>query len=300
MDERAPKTQYLTRFRRVLEHIEHHLDTAVSLADLSSLASSSPFHFHRQFSSLVGVPVARYVHLRRLNKAVTQLAFRPEQSILTIALDAGYESPEAFARAFRRTLGVSPSEFRRAPTWSVWHEAYAPVRNARIEIMQNSPTPPQVIVVDFPTTQLAVLEHRGSHDTLHLSVQRFVAYRQRNRLARDKHATFNLVYDNPHTTEPEAFRMDVGCEVSSPVEPNPEGIVAKTIPGGRCARIRCQGGDDALEVCLSHMYGEWLPSSGESVRDFPLFFQRVQFFPEVPEHEAITDVFLPLQSPPNA
>lgn len=295
MDERAPKTQYLARFRRVLEHIEHQLDRALSLGELSSLASSSPFHFHRQFSSLVGVPVARYVQLRRLNRAVTQLAFRPDQSVLTIALDAGYESAEAFARAFRRTLGVSPSEFRRAPAWSLWHQVYSPVRNARIHIMQNSPNLPQVTIIDFPTTQLAVLEHRGSHDGLHASIQRFIAYRQRNRLARDKHATFNLVYDNPHTTEPDAFRMDICCEVSGPVEPNPEGVVAKTIPSGRCAHIRCQGGDDALEVCLSHLYGGWLPSSGESVRDFPLFFQRVRFFPEVPEHEAITDVFLPLQ-----
>lgn len=294
MDERAPKTQYLARFRRVLDHIEHHLDTAVSLVDLSALASSSPFHFHRQFSSLVGVPVARYVHLRRLNKSVTQLAFRPDLSILNIALDAGYESPEAFTRAFGRTLGVSPSEFRRAPVWAIWHQAYAPVRNARLELMQDSP---QVTIVDFPTTQLAVLEHRGSHDALHSSVQRFVAYRQRNKLARDRHATFNLVYDNPHTTEPDAFRMDICCEVSGPVAPNPEGVISKAIPGGRCARIRCEGGDDALEVCLRHLYGVWLPGSGEKVRDFPLFFQRVRFFPEVPEHDAITDVFLPLQDP---
>ena len=37
------------------------------------------------------------------------------------------------------------------------------------------------------------------------------------------------------------------------------------------------------------------PASGEEPRDFPLYFQRVSFFPDVPEHEAITDVFLPLR-----
>jgi AraC family transcriptional regulator len=40
----------------------------------------------------------------------------------------------------------------------------------------------------------------------------------------------------------------------------------------------------------------WLPDSGESPGDFPLFFQRITFFPDVPEHEAATDIFLPLKS----
>jgi AraC family transcriptional regulator len=38
-----------------------------------------------------------------------------------------------------------------------------------------------------------------------------------------------------------------------------------------------------------------LPQSDEELRDFPLFFQRVSFFPDVAESEAVTDVFLPLK-----
>ncbi|WP_408605894.1 hypothetical protein [Mastigocladopsis repens] len=43
------------------------------------------------------------------------------------------------------------------------------------------------------------------------------------------------------------------------------------------------------------MYSIWLPLSGEEPRDFPLYLQRVSFFPDVPEYEAITDIFLPLK-----
>src|SRR5690606_5612768 len=91
------------------------------------------------------------------------------------------------------------------------------------------------------------------------------------------------------------YRMDLCCAVSHPIEPNPEGVIEKRIPAGWCARLRCVGGDDVLESCLSHLYGEWLPRSGESARDFPLFFERIAFFPDVPDHETITDIFLPLQ-----
>lgn len=43
------------------------------------------------------------------------------------------------------------------------------------------------------------------------------------------------------------------------------------------------------------LYSEWLPQSGEEPRDFPLYFQRVEFFPDVPEYESVTDVFLPIR-----
>jgi DNA gyrase inhibitor GyrI len=46
---------------------------------------------------------------------------------------------------------------------------------------------------------------------------------------------------------------------------------------------------------LKYLYATWLPASGEELRDFPLYLQRVRFFPDVPEHEAIVDVFLPLR-----
>jgi AraC family transcriptional regulator len=67
------------------------------------------------------------------------------------------------------------------------------------------------------------------------------------------------------------------------------------IPGGRCAVLRHVGSDDTLPVSVRYLYKEWLPNSDEEPRDFPLYFERVRFFPDVPEHEAITDVFLPLK-----
>jgi AraC family transcriptional regulator len=300
VDDAQLPDQYLGRFKKVLVYIERHLHAELSVEVLSAVASSSAFHFHRQFTGLVGVAVSKYVHLRRLHTAVWQLAHRPDVSVLEVARQAGYESPEAFARAFKRTLGVSPSEFRRTPAWAEWNRIYATTRLKRRDLMNTETTLPPISIVQFPETRLAVLEHRGSHDELPRSIQKFIAYRRQNQLAPAKHATFNLVYDNPQTTEPHAFRMDICCAVTRPIEPNPEGVVEKTIPAGRCARIRCQGGDDALETCLSHLYGAWLPTSAESVRDFPLFFQRIAFFPDVPEHEAITDIFLPLLDPASA
>jgi AraC family transcriptional regulator len=79
------------------------------------------------------------------------------------------------------------------------------------------------------------------------------------------------------------------------VADNPFGVVEKTIPGGRCAVLRHLGSDDHIGESITYLYSKWLPLSGEELRDFPLYLQRVSFFPDVPEHEAIIDVFLPLK-----
>jgi AraC family transcriptional regulator len=58
--------------------------------------------------------------------------------------------------------------------------------------------------------------------------------------------------------------------------------------------LRHVGSEDTLSATIDVLYAKWLPQSGEELRDFPLYFQRVRMFPDVPEAEAITDVYLPL------
>jgi AraC family transcriptional regulator len=72
-------------------------------------------------------------------------------------------------------------------------------------------------------------------------------------------------------------------------------VVEFLIPAGRCALLRHRGSDDQLGRSIMHLYASWLPTSGEELRDFPLFMQRLKFFPDVPDSEAQTDIYLPLK-----
>src|SRR3954470_5508401 len=107
---------YLARFRRVLEHVDAHLEEALTVERLSDVAAFSKFHFHRQWAELFGIGVFKYVQLVRLRRASYRLAFRGD-AILEVALDSGYESHEAFTRAFKKAVGQTPSEFREQPQW---------------------------------------------------------------------------------------------------------------------------------------------------------------------------------------
>lgn len=97
--------------RRTIEYMREHLEQDICLADLATVCGVSPFHFARGFRNSVGHPPHRYLVLMRMERARDLLADK-RLPIIEIALAVGYDTPQAFARAFRRTIGVSPSTYR--------------------------------------------------------------------------------------------------------------------------------------------------------------------------------------------
>lgn len=157
MNETRTSPAYAGRFQRVCLYIERHLDEPLSLETLSAIAHSSPYHFHRQFTACSGVPLYRYIQWLRLRRACWRLAFRPQDKIIDIALDAGFQNPESFSRAFRAAFAQSPSQFRQQPDWQEWHR-----RVPKHTLQEQHPM--VVKIVQFPETQVAMLRHRGSPD----------------------------------------------------------------------------------------------------------------------------------------
>jgi AraC family transcriptional regulator len=215
--------------------------------------------------------------------------------IIDIWLASGYENYESFSRAFKKSIGQTPSEFRKRPQWNPWHSTYQPLSDLRIKHMKPENQPTKVKLITFKDTKVAALEHRGDPNLIGNSVRKFIEWRKQNNLPLQVSATFNILYDNPSETSPDDYRFDICASTERDVADNPFGVVEKTIPGGRCALIRHIGSDANLGESITYLYSKWLPLSGEEPRDFPLFLHRVSFFPDVPEHEAITDVFLPLK-----
>jgi AraC family transcriptional regulator len=152
----------------------------------------------------------------------------------------------------------------------------------------------QVEIVDFPETLVAALEHRGPEHLTINTTKRFIEWRQANGLRPGMGNTYGVHYSDPDRTAPEDYRLDICLSVASPVAPNPQGVVTKTIPAGRCARVRHIGSRHNVRPA-EWLYREWLPQSGETLRNFPIYFHYVNVGPEVKEHEMITNVYLPLK-----
>ena len=85
----------------------------VSLQNAAQQVQLSPFHFLRLFSTVLGVTPHQYLVRARLRRAA-RLLIETQQSITTIALDAGFADLSNFVRTFHRAAGASPGHFRRA------------------------------------------------------------------------------------------------------------------------------------------------------------------------------------------
>ncbi len=286
---------YLERFYRVLKYIDSNLEDDLSLNSLSGIANLAKHYFHRQFSSLFGIGVSAYIKRLRMKKASYQLAFRDEIRIIDVALMNGYKSSEAFSRAFKEFQGQSPRQFRKSPDWISWHENNRSLNKLRMNNMTSENFENTVKITKFNESKVAVIEHRGNPNLLMETVKKFIAWRKENNKSPNVSRTFNIVYDDPNEVSPKNYKMDICCSVDSGVEENDYGVYLDVIPGGRCAVVRCIGGDENLRKIVRWLYAEWLPDSGEELRDYPLFFERIKFFPDVSESEMITDIFLPVK-----
>jgi AraC family transcriptional regulator len=98
--------------RRAIERMRSDNDADVSLAALASDAGVSRFHFCRAFKESTGLSPHAWLRQHRLEQAMTMLR-DTDESIVSIAAALGYSSQTAFAAAFRKLTGESPSDWRR-------------------------------------------------------------------------------------------------------------------------------------------------------------------------------------------
>jgi AraC family transcriptional regulator len=91
--------------------VESHFTKEISLDDIALVGGVSRFHLSRAFVAATGQSVIRYMRGRRLSEAARALA-DGAPDILSVAIDAGYGSHEAFTRAFREQFGLTPEALR--------------------------------------------------------------------------------------------------------------------------------------------------------------------------------------------
>jgi AraC family transcriptional regulator len=99
--------------RRVTAHMRERLDQDITLEDLSSQVNLSRFHFCTAFRLATGRTPHECLTNLRIERARELLA-DPRLPVTGIALAVGYKTPSAFAAAFRKVAGVTPTAFRHS------------------------------------------------------------------------------------------------------------------------------------------------------------------------------------------
>lgn len=105
----------LKRMNDALGFIEDHLTEEIDYRKVAKVAACSEYHFKRMFSFLSGISLSEYIRRRRLSLAASDLKDR-RLRVLDVAVKYGYQSADAFSRAFYTLHGIHPSEVRRQST----------------------------------------------------------------------------------------------------------------------------------------------------------------------------------------
>ena len=279
--------QYTLRMNRVLEHIDHHLDQPLELADLAQIAHFTPRHFHRLFNAWVGEPLGDYLRRRRLAHAAYQLASEPQASILEVALTAGFSSGEAFSRAFKQHYSVTPSSWRSSEP-KRWHRRLSDVRERRLREL---PNPDQTHIPGFddpdafihlkeplmnvtlkhlPPVRVACLRYTGPYGTSIGLFWRETAARWMIDNQLFNRVRYGIGHDDPSITPAHQCRYDACIEVPADfISAAPATL--SLLPGGLYAVAPYAGkGPDIADAWLE-LCRDWLPRSGLQLDARPAF-----------------------------
>jgi AraC family transcriptional regulator len=308
------RKEYQSRINRVMDYIDQHLDEPLDLNQLAEVAYFSPYHFHRIFRAMVGEPLKHYIKRVRLEKAAILLKQNAGTSVTEVALNCGYNSSAAFARAFKEFFGVSASDWRKSGKTDSKNgkgegkegKAYRLERvylegmlnNLKWKIKMNQQTIAQVEVKDWPETHLAYIRHVGPYQGDGALFEKLFGRLMqwagpRNLLNFPETKMMSVYHDDPKLTDDDKLRLTVAITVPEGTAVDGE-IGYMTLPAGKHAIARFELLEDEYAQAWEAIYKGWLPESGYQPADSPAFELYHNSPDQHPEGRHIVDICVPV------
>ena len=294
-----PDTQdeYRRRILQVLVYIQNHLDDALCLEEVAAVAHFSPFHFHRVFRGMVGEPLMEHLRRLRLERAALRLK-SSGVPITRIAFEAGYETHEAFTRAFGVMFGESPSSYRQS------HRpvAYAAVPSG-VHFTPDGPIdaftpytqgePMDVRVETVEPMRVAFVRHIGPYAGCCVAWEKLCGWAGPRGLLGPKTVCLGVSYDDPDVTPADKIRYDACIVVGPEVQPSGD-IGVQEVGGGQYAVTVHRGPYEHMSATYARLCGEWLPAHGREPRSAPSLEIFLNYPEGTPPEELRTEIYVPL------
>jgi AraC family transcriptional regulator len=300
--------KYESALLSTLIYIQTHLDGDLSLDVLAERVGFSAYHFHRVFRESIGEPVKEYIRRLRLEKSAYRLKIS-EETIMRIALEAGFSTHESYTRAFTRQFGVTPNEFRQnflrasRDRKRKVQPRYFAMQDLGDDsgLLPNRSTATQVRLEHIRPIIVAFVRHVGLYDQIlekdsPLSTlwEELFRWGNANGLINADSLLIGIPQDDPTVTEPEKQRFDVCVQINE--FRNPSGhIGCQTISAGSFGVGRHYGPFDNLAETYAHIYDSMVTTGKYQLRAQPPF--EVYSFSRVKQEIRIqfTDIYLPVE-----
>lgn len=286
----STRNVYAQRIDRVVARLQTAIAEGGALPDLGELAGVahlSPFHFHRIWRALTGETIGATVGRLRLLRALRLLG-DADALVGDAAAAAGYESPQALARAFREVLGASPSELRG----DALRIERAAAMLEKPPVDASAPVALLIEVVSVEPFEVVVLRNRGAFADLDGAYGRLFEWAAEAGLV-ERIAGLHGHPMADHRDAGDALEFDCAIRVTADVAP-PAPLRTETWGGGDYARLRHVGDYALLEDVTDALLLQVLDGGG-ILRDAPIHYDFLDDPETTPEALLRADVFVPVQ-----
>lgn len=103
----------LEQMNKAMDYIEEHLFSELDYQMIFKISGCSEYHFRRMFSFLSNISLGEYIRSRKLSQAATLLK-TSSIKVIDLAFLLGYESSDAFSKAFTSFHNISPTNARKS------------------------------------------------------------------------------------------------------------------------------------------------------------------------------------------
>lgn len=248
---------------KALWYVESHLGGELSLDEVAAHAGVSRFHLSHAFAARTGRPLMTYVRGRRLTLAAHSLV-RGAPDILAVALEAGYNSHEAFTRAFRDQFGLTPEAVRAQGQVKQLELVEAITMDQSVK---DKLAPPR-FVDGKPVLLVGMSEHYSCENSAGVPAQwqRFLPHFPNVPGQLDRKA-YGAMYN---FDEQGNFDYLCGVEVAD-FSRVPAGWATLRLPAAKYAVFTHAEHISTIRRTWATVWDSWLPSSGHEVADAPHF-----------------------------
>lgn len=251
----------LELIQEVVEYIDHHLDQKLSLDIICDTMGYSKFHLHRIFTSVVGFSIHTYIQRRRLTEAARLLVFS-NNSIMKIALFAGYETQQSFTSGFKKMFHCTPNAFRKKREFLPLQLKYTvdgkkKLRGDKMMKVRFEEKDNLLFVGYMANTKWGFRVIPKCWKNLLKNVNRVT-----NRVDQEFMYAINDYSNNPSFENKQpGFDYYAVVEVSDK-DNIPEGMVLKELPATKYVIFHFYGDKkDSIQPVVEYIYNEWFPQS---------------------------------------
>jgi AraC family transcriptional regulator len=287
----------------IIQYIEDNLSEELNVEAVATRSGYSVHHFQRMFATVTGLSMGSYIRRRRLTKAAHRLV-DIDVRIIDLAIESGFESQEAFTRAFKSMFGLNPGEYRIRGL-RPWMRAQNHMDEDFIQHLQTGGITMEPKFIDrsgFHVVGLGRVFKRQETSKIGQElwpefIRRFDEIPNKKGKDGERFRTYGVCQEIfEHGLLQDEFRYLAAVEVSEDT-PAPTGMELIYIPQQKYAVFTHANGLANLSKTTQFIWGSWLPKSGYKLAPASdLEVYSADFNPDDPNSSL--EIWVPLENPP--